>query len=153
MSLRFNLSFGLTLLVEIFNQVRVENIFSFYPRPFFRAVAFPINKILETAPDTFGVQDLFDCVHLLSVDDTWRWRWLGQGDKGRGSNGFNLGNMECRVNAHGRGKLELNINGAYNLDNGKGADEPGGELLAGVLELEVLGGEPDALAHLVGRRL
>ena len=45
------------------------------PRVFFGGVAFPLDKILPLGWSSFVMNDLFDFVMFLIIDEIWGWRW------------------------------------------------------------------------------
>ena len=70
-------------------------------------VAFPFDVIAELALASstvvFGIEDSLDQIFGLSIDDQRRWRQLVAISEGIGGFGFQLQDMENRVNAnHGR---------------------------------------------------
>ena len=45
------------------------------PRVFFGGVAFPSDKILLLGWSSFVMNDLFNFVMFLIIDEIWGWRW------------------------------------------------------------------------------
>ena len=45
------------------------------PRVFFCRVAFPSDKVLPSGWGSFVMNDLFDFVMFLVIDEIWGWRW------------------------------------------------------------------------------
>ena len=45
------------------------------PRVFFSGVAFPSDKVLPSGQGSFMMNDLFDFIMFLIIDEIWRWRW------------------------------------------------------------------------------
>ena len=45
------------------------------PRVFFGGVAFPSDKVLLSGRSSFVMNDLFDFVMFLIIDEIWWWRW------------------------------------------------------------------------------
>ena len=44
------------------------------PRVFFSGVAFPSDKVLPSGQGSFMMNDLFDFIMFLIIDEIWRWR-------------------------------------------------------------------------------
>ena len=45
------------------------------PRVFFGGVAFPSDKVLPSGQNSFVMNDLFNFVMFLIIDEIWGWRW------------------------------------------------------------------------------
>ena len=45
------------------------------PRVFFGGVAFPLDKVLPSGRSSFVMNDLFDFVMFLIINEIWGWRW------------------------------------------------------------------------------
>ena len=45
------------------------------PRVFFSGVAFPLDKVLLSGQGSFVMNDLFDFIMFLVIDEIWGWRW------------------------------------------------------------------------------
>ena len=45
------------------------------PRVFFSGVAFLSDKVLLSGWDSFVMNDLFDFIMFLVIDEIWGWRW------------------------------------------------------------------------------
>ena len=45
------------------------------PRVFLRGVAFPLDKVLPSGQDSFVMNDPFDFVMFLVINEIWGWRW------------------------------------------------------------------------------
>ena len=45
------------------------------PRVFFGGVAFLSDKVLPSGRSSFVMNDLFDFVMFLIIDEIWGWRW------------------------------------------------------------------------------
>ena len=44
-------------------------------RVFFSGVAFPSDKVLPLGRGSFVMNDLFDFIMFLIIDEIWGWRW------------------------------------------------------------------------------
>ena len=45
------------------------------PRVFFGRVAFPSDKVLLSGRSSFVMNDLFDFIMFLIINEIWGWRW------------------------------------------------------------------------------
>ena len=45
------------------------------PRVFFSRVAFPMDKVLPSGQGSFVMNDLFDFIIFLIIDEIWGWGW------------------------------------------------------------------------------
>jgi hypothetical protein len=102
--------------VEPFNKVwNIKGVFLWLPG--FFVIASPTDPILDTAAIASAIEDFFDFIVLLAINNDWRRRRLDLARQGIFRCRFQQGNMEDRVDFHGCRELELVCMGGNFFDD------------------------------------
>lgn len=126
----------------------VDEILAWLPSSSRDRPPFPMDKVLELTTADAGVQDLFDFIFFLVVDDDGRRRLLDTTRDVVGTHAHEKRDMEHRVDTHGRRELEAVGGLADLLHYWKRAEAPVVELVARAGGLDVAAEQPHLFAVL-----
>lgn len=84
----------------------VENEGPENPRAFLQAITLPVDQVLEILTSVSQIQDAADSISRVRIDELGGWKEVARTAQRTFRDGFHLGDMECRMNAHGRRYLE-----------------------------------------------
>ncbi|KAL8187201.1 UNVERIFIED_CONTAM: hypothetical protein K2H54_038822 [Gekko kuhli] len=140
--------------MELLHQVRGMQVRSGFPGAIVRAIAFPVDEVLQVAPVYPGIEDLLDLVLFFLIHQD-RWWWCSGCIPVGIRRGCQLeeGAMEHWVDPEVVGQEQTKGNRVDLGDHLVGADEPCAEFMGTTRGPEVTGGQPYEVAHFERRPL